>query len=170
MIKNSIEDLKVLKEKYNVSYLLAILSNRGWHSLFFYRISNFLWKNKIPLLPLVLTRVIQVIYGIDIDFRCKIDSGVILIHGVGIVIGNGVEIKSGSIIYHQVTLGIKGSGINDGFPKIGKNVVLGAGSKLLGNIVIGDDCIIGPNVVLMDNVDKNTIVKVPKSVFRIKAR
>lgn len=62
-------------------------------------------------------------------------GGVVIIHGVGIVIGAGAVIKSGTIIYHQVTIGIKGYGKDDGFTTIEeKNCILGAGCKIFGKI------------------------------------
>ncbi len=59
------EDLKFLKQKYNVNYARVIIANRGFHSLLFYRSANYLWRLRIPLIPLILTRIIQVLYGID---------------------------------------------------------------------------------------------------------
>ena len=73
-MKNTIKDLQILKQKYGVSYGMPLLSNRGIHSLLFYRIANFLYRYKIPLLPLILTRIIQILYGIDLDYRANIDG------------------------------------------------------------------------------------------------
>ncbi|MDO7137090.1 serine O-acetyltransferase [Algibacter lectus] len=160
LFKDINKDLSALKVKYGLSYFMAIISNRGFHSLFFYRVSHALWNLKIPILPLILTRFVQVMYAIDIDYKSKLEGGIIIIHGVGIVVGYKAYISEGTIIYQQVTLGEKGSRFNDGHPFIGKNVILGAGSKLLGGIKIGDNSIIGPNVVLLDSVDEKTIVKV----------
>jgi serine O-acetyltransferase len=49
-------------------------------------------------------------------------------------------------IYHGVTLGDRGGW--GGAPHVGNNVLIGAGAKLLGDIVIGDDCVIGANAVV----------------------
>ena len=67
-------------------------------------------------------------------------------------------IGRGTIIYHQVTLGIKMSAKNDGFPKIGKKCVLGAGAEILGNLKIGNNSIIGANTVITYDVSENSIV------------
>lgn len=72
---------------------LFVISNRGFHALLIYRISNYLWRKKVPLIPLLLTRIIQILYSIDIDYRCKIEGGVTIVHGVGLVIGKGAVIK-----------------------------------------------------------------------------
>lgn len=74
-MKGIVQDLKILKQKYGVSYIMALLSNRGIHSLLFYRLSNFFYRYKVPVLPLILTRIIQIIYSIDLDYRAKIEGG-----------------------------------------------------------------------------------------------
>lgn len=144
--------------------LKIFLTNRGFHALLFYRISNKLWKLKIPLLPLILTRVVQIVYGIDIDYRAKIKGGCVIVHGVGLVIGQGAEIGEHCKLYHGVTLGISHShSKQDGFPSIGNNVLIGAGAKLLGEISIGDNVKVGANSVVTINVPEN------KTVFGIPA-
>jgi len=143
---------------YNISYPMSVISNRGFHALLFYRVAHFLYNCKIPLLPLIFTRIIQIIYGIDIDYRAKLEGGVIIIHGVGTVIGSGAVIKSGTIIYHQVTIGIKGSGMNDGFATIEENCVLGTGSKILGILTVGKNSTIGANVVVTKDIPANSTV------------
>lgn len=160
MIKAIRADLLELKVKYGVSYFAALLSNRGIHALIFYRISNCLYLNRIPFFPLLFTRIIQIVYSIDIDYRCCINGGVIIIHGDGIVIGKGVTIECGTVIYHQVTIGIKGGGFNDGFPTIKKNCVLGSGAKILGNIIIGSGSIIGANCVVTTDIPSLRLVKI----------
>lgn len=81
-----------------------------------------------------------------------------MIHGVGTVLGSGAIIKSGTIIYHQVTIGIKGSGKNDGFATIENDCVLGAGCKILGKLTIGANSMIGANVVITKDIPKNSTV------------
>jgi len=158
VLKDIYKDLKILKQEYGVSYLMALISNRGIHSLLFYRLAHFLYKYKIPLLPLILTRIIQIVYSIDIDYRAKIEGGVVIIHGIGTVIGSGATIKNGTIIYHQVTIGIKGSKRSDGFATIEENCILGAGAKILGKLTIGANSVIGANVVVTKDIPKNSIV------------
>jgi len=160
VFKESKKDLVILKEKYGLSFIMAIFSNRGWQSLFIYRLSHVLWKNKIPLIPMLLTRFIHIMYSIDIDYKCNIEGGVIIIHGVGLVIGKGAVVKKGTIIYHQVTLGEKGTKTNDGYPSIGEDVVLGSGAKLFGPIEVGSKSIVGANVVLTKSIGENLLIKV----------
>lgn len=141
----------------------VFLTNRGFHALLFYRISNKLWKMKIPLLPLILTRIIQIIYAIDIDYRADIKGGCVIFHGVGLVIGQGSKIGKNVRLYHGVTLGISHSiSKPDGFPSLGDNVIVGAGAKLLGKIKIGANVKIGANSVVTSNIpDNSTALGIP---------
>jgi serine O-acetyltransferase len=89
--------------------------------------------------------------------------------GVGTVIGRGAIVKQGVVIYHQVTIGIKGSGKNDGFATIGRNSVLGAGCKILGKLTIGDNCIVGANSVITKDIPSNSVVTI-KNKLEIRER
>ncbi len=59
--KNVKADLHALKETYKLSFAMAFCTNRGFHALLFYRMASGFYKNKIPLIPLLLTRFIQVL-------------------------------------------------------------------------------------------------------------
>lgn len=147
MIKEIVEDIRLT----NTHWLKAVISNRGFHALLFYRLSNWLWKRRIPLLPLILTRIIQIIYSIDIDWRARISGGVTIVHGVGLVIGEKASVGRGCKLYHRVTLGISHSE-NDGFPQLEEDVLVGAGAKILGNVRLGKGCKIGANAVVLKDV------------------
>jgi serine O-acetyltransferase len=78
-------------------------------------------------------------------------------HGVGVVIGETAEIGDDVLIYHGVTLGGKTLDPVKRHPTVGNRVILGAGSKLIGNIVIGDDCRVGANAVVTKNMPAGTV-------------
>jgi len=166
-------DLFRLRTEFEVGNMMALLANRGIHALICYRISHFLFSKRIPLLPLILTRFIQILYSIDIDYKAKLEGGIVIIHGVGIVIGHGAIVKSHTTIYHGVTLGRKRQGMKishgDGFPVILKNCVLGAGAKIIGSVQIGENSIVGPNCVVTESLPDNCIVKMPSSCFEVKS-
>lgn len=145
----------------------AFFFNRGFHALFIYRISNLLYRHRIPIVPLILTRLVQILYGIDVDYRATIAGGVCIVHGLGVVIGQGATIGKGVKIYHGVTLGIKDNDKpDDGYPTIGDHVMIGAGAKLLGRISIGTHSKIGANAVVLHDVPANsTAVGIPAKVI-----
>lgn len=153
MFKDIMLDIKATKG----NPILVFISNRGFHALLIYRISHFLWKKKIPLIPLLFTRIIQILYAIDIDYRARIEGGCMIVHGVGLVIGSKVIIKKGCKLYHEVTLGIAETDENDGLPILEENVIIGAGAKVLGKIRIGKNAKIGANSVVIRDVPENHI-------------
>ncbi len=150
----------------------AVFFNRGFHALLFYRFSHALSRKHIPVIPLVLTRVIQILYAIDIDIKADLEGGQVIVHGVGVVIGGGVIIKSNCTIYHGVTLGRKKQGYlipeGDGYPTILSNCVLGAGVKVIGPVIIGENCIVGPNCVITQSVLSNRIIKINEAAFSVR--
>jgi len=94
----------------------------------------------------------------DIHPAAKIEPGVLIDHGFGVVIGSTASIGKGTIIYHGVTLGTRRIVDGKRHPDIGENVLIGAGAKILGPIKIGDNVQIGANSVVLDDVPENSKV------------
>lgn len=100
----------------------------------------------------------SVITGADIPINTRIGGGLLLPHPSGVVIHPDVEIGPNCLIFQQVTIG----SCNDGVPRIGGHVDIGAGAKVLGPIAIGDHARIGANAVVLHDVpDGKTAVGVP---------
>lgn len=173
VIKDIKFDLFRLRTEFEVGNFMALLANRGIHALVNYRLAHFLFTKRVPFLPLVLTRIIQILYGIDIDYKATLQGGIVIIHGIGIVIGQGAIVKSNTTIYHGVTLGRKGQSAKipswDGYPVIFNNCVLGAGAKIIGPVEIGENSIVGPNCVVTESFPGNCIIKVPSSYLEVKS-
>jgi len=165
LFKNINADLNAANQFSLANKVGIFFSNRGFHALLFYRIAHTLYKWKIPLLPLILTRIIQIVYAIDIDYRANLSGGIVIVHGFGLVIGFGARICSGVILFHGVTLGRRGIGPviskTDGFPVIEEDCKISVGAVILGNITIGRNTIIGANCVITNNVPANSICKIP---------
>ena len=168
LFKNISKDISVAKKFLHVNSA-AIFFNRGFHALFFYRMASRLYRWKIPLLPLVLTRIIQITYAIDIDYRASLEGGLVIVHGVGLVIGSGARICSNVVLFHGVTLGRRGVGpqisATDGFPTVEEDCIICTGAVLLGSIVIGKNTTVGANCVVTNNLAPNTIYKISNSNF-----
>jgi serine O-acetyltransferase len=149
--------------------LEVILSYSGFHAIFFYRLNHLLWKAGVPFFPRFLSQVAKVITGIEIHPGAKIDKGFFIDHGMGVVIGETTEIGENVLLYQGVTLGGTGKEKGKRHPTLGNNVVVGAGSKVLGAITIGDNVKIGANSVVLHPVPKNSIVVgVPGRVIKKK--
>jgi len=106
----------------------------------------------------------SVITGSEIDREATLGGGLLLPHPTGVVIHKDAIIGVNCMIMQQVTVGQTGK---DGVPRIGSNVYLGAGAKILGPVTLGNNVNIGANaVVLCDVPDGCTAVGVPASIVR----
>lgn len=110
----------------------------------------------------------RIIYGCDISYMAKIGRECKLPHqGLGVVIGDGVTIGDRVIIRQNVTIGGKEIEGSFCFPKIGNDVMIGAGAVLLGDIHIGNNVLIGANSVVLNDVpDDVTVAGVPAKIVR----
>ena len=156
-------DLLVRNDKSNVRQIAAILTNRGFHALFLHRLGHSLWKARVPLLPLILSRLAQHLFAVDIDVAAELGPGIVIYHGFGLVIGRGARIEGGCHLFHGVTLGNRGSewvGSDepDGQPCLEYNVVVGAGAKILGPVRVGRNSMVGANSVVLKDVPEFAIV------------
>jgi len=142
--------------------LLVILTYSGFHALEFYRAAHFAHQLKIPLIPRVISQLARFLTGIEIHPGAEIGPGLFIDHGMGVIIGETTEIGENVTLYQQVTLGGTGKEKGKRHPTIGRNVVVGAGAKVLGNISIGDNVLIGANAVVVRDVpNASTVVGVP---------
>ena len=143
--------------------LAVVLSNRGFQAVLLYRISHALWKAHIPLLPLIFTRIAQHLFAVDIDYAAELGPGVVIVHGFGLVIGRGASVEGNCCLFHGVTLGNRGSewigsDVPDGQPVLERDVMVGAGAKILGPIRIGRNTVVGANAVVICDVPPCSIV------------
>ena len=106
--------------------------------------------------------------GIEIHPGATIGKCLFIDHGMGIVFGETCEIGDNCTIYHGVTLGGTGKDTGKRHPTLGNNVLIGAGTKVLGPVFIGDNARIGAGSVVLRNLPANcTAVGVPAEVVRI---
>ena len=100
----------------------------------------------------------QVFEHLDIPARTEIGAGLCIHHPQNIIVAPTTTIGENCTIYHGVTVG---RGPMPGTPKIGDNVVIYAGAKILGGITIGDNVEIGANAVVTRDVPSNSVVSAP---------
>lgn len=105
----------------------------------------------------MLSYLMRMYTQIEIYYTAEIGTGLKIVHGLGTVIGARVKLGENVEIYQNVTLGDKKDGTR-GRPTIGNNVKIYAGSIVLGNIVIGDNCIIGANSLVMNSFPEGSII------------
>jgi serine O-acetyltransferase len=124
----------------------------GFHALLIHRLAHGLWRLKLRWLARFVSHLSRFLTGIEIHPGATVGRRVFIDHGMGVVIGETAEIGDDCTLYHGVTLG--GTTWNKGkrHPTLGRGVVIGAGAKVLGPIVVGDGARIGSNAVVVKDV------------------
>lgn len=139
----------------------------GVWALLFYRIAHALYQKGLRFLPRLISGLGQFLTTIDIHPAASIGHRVFIDHGVGVVIGETAVVGDDVLIYQQVTLG--GVSLTKGkrHPTVEDGVVIGAGAKILGNIIIGANSKVGANSVVIKNVPADsTAVGIPARVLK----
>jgi serine O-acetyltransferase len=133
-------------------------------------IASRLLRLPFSLVYIMLFRRVRNHYGIELPYTVKLGRRVVVEHQGNIVVHGNCQIGDDSIIRQGTTLGIRYMDRLTEAPKLGKRVNVGAGAKLFGAIVIGDDTNIGANaVVLCDVPDGMTAVGIPAKVLAPKS-
>ena len=138
----------------------------GFHAIVIYRFAHLLWCFKLKFIAKIISYFGRIFTGIEIHPAAKIGKNMFIDHGHGVVIGETSEIGNNVLIYHGVTLG--GNSLNKGkrHPTIGNNVIIGAGAKILGPLVIGDSARVGANAVVTKSVKSNsTVMGIPAKMI-----
>lgn len=134
----------------------------GVHAIIFHRVSHALSNKGFKWLARVISTLSRFFTGIEIHPGAKIGRRFFIDHGMGVVIGETAEIGDDCSIYHGVTLGGTSWKKGKRHPTLGNNVVVGAGAKILGPIMINNNARIGSNAVVVKEVPEDTtIVGVP---------
>jgi serine O-acetyltransferase len=150
------------------SRLEVVLLYSGLHALWIYRFNHWLWIHGRTFLARASSQIARLFTGIEIHPGAQIGKRFFVDHGMGVVIGETTIVGDDVTLYQGVTLGGTGKEIGKRHPTIGNGVVIGAGARVLGNIVIGGNSRVGAgSVVLRDVPDNSTVVGVPGHiVFR----
>jgi len=138
----------------------------GVWAIAWYRIANRLYKANFKRFARMIMGLTQIFTHIDIHPSAEIGKRVFIDHGTGVVIGETTIIEDDVLIYQGVTLG--GVSLTHGkrHPTVKKGAVIGAGAKVLGNIIIGEYSKIGANSVVVKEVPDNaTAIGIPAHVI-----
>ena len=161
MSKGLIYDAKSIasRDPAAKSTLEVVLLYPGFHALVYHRMAHWFYKKKMFFTARFISQFGRHFTGIEIHPGAEIGIGLFIDHGMGIVIGESAVIGDNCTIYHGVTLG--GTGKEKGkkrHPTIGNNVLIGAGAKVLGPFMIGDNSAIGANTFVAFDVEPYSTV------------
>src|SRR5512133_1665482 len=138
--------------------LEILTSYPGLHAIWGHRFAHWLWKHNIKLPARWVSHINRFMTGIEIHPGATVGHKFFIDHGMGVVIGETSEVGDNVTLYHGVTLG--GTSLEKGkrHPTLEDNVVVGAGAKVLGAIVVGAGSRIGANAVVNKPVPPNSVV------------
>ena len=143
----------------------------GLHAIWWHRLAHACWRRGWRWLGRFLAHLSRWLTGIEIHPGAQIGQRVFIDHGMGVVIGEPAEIGDGCTIYHGVTLG--GTSLYKGtkrHPTLGRDVVVGAGAKVLGGFTVGDGAKVGSNAVVTKPVPPGaTAVGNPARIIQAEA-
>ena len=138
----------------------------GVWAMAWYRLAHKLYCANFKRIARMIMGLNHIFTHIDIHPAAQIGKRVFIDHGTGVVIGETAIIEDDVLIYQGVTLG--GVSLIQGkrHPTIKQGAVLGAGAKVLGNIVVGEYAKIGANSVVVKEVpDCSTAIGIPAHVI-----
>ena len=139
----------------------------GLHAVWFHRLNSFLWRKGAFWLARFMSHIGRWLTGVEIHPAAVLGERVFIDHGMGVVIGASAEVGDDCSIYQGVTLG----GTTQIFrgkrhPTLEKGVIVGAGAKVLGPIIIGEGARIGSNAVVVKEVMAGcTAVGIPARIL-----
>lgn len=169
MVESVKYDVKAVRERDPAakSDLEVLFLYSGVHALLAYRLSHYLHGKKHYFVARAVSQAARHLTGIEIHPAAKIGKGLVIDHGMGVVIGETTEIGDNCTLYQGVTLGGTGKDVGKRHPTLGDNVLVGAGAKVLGPFRIGDNSKIAANAVVLEEIPENcTAVGIPAKIVR----
>lgn len=152
----------VVRDPACLGYSVPLLYFKGFHAIQSYRVGHYYWESQRKPLALYLQSRISEVFAVDIHPGAKLGKGLLFDHATSIVIGETTVVEDDFSMLHEVTLGGTGKVGGDRHPKIKRGVLIGAGAKVLGNVVIGEGAKIGAGSVVLNDVPPHcTVAGVP---------
>ncbi|MGE4611457.1 MAG: serine O-acetyltransferase [Paracoccaceae bacterium] len=146
-------------------YIQPLLFYKGFQAIQAYRLAHWFWMHERKDLAYFMQMRTSEVFGVDIHPAAKIGRGLMIDHAHSVVIGETAIVGDNVSMLHAVTLGGTGKEDHDRHPKIGDNVLLGAGAKVLGNITVGRCSRVASGSVVLQSVPANkTVAGVPARV------
>ncbi len=139
-------------------FIEPLLFFKGFHALTTHRFAHELWLLGHRDFAYFLQSLGSQFFAVDIHPAARFGKGIMLDHATGFVVGETAMVGDNCSFLHEVTLGGSGKETGDRHPKIGNNVLIGVGAKILGNITVGNCSRVAAGSVVLTSVPHNTTV------------
>jgi len=159
-------DAAIARDPAAQSRLETLLASPGLHAVWAHRLTHRLWLDPAYRLPArLLSQLARALTGVEIHPGAVIGRRFFIDHGMGVVIGETAVVGDDVMMYHDVTLGGRSLKRVKRHPTVGDRVTIGAGARVLGDIIIGDDAQIGANSVVTRDVPPGSVaVGIPAQI------
>ncbi|UZD63939.1 serine O-acetyltransferase EpsC [Brevibacterium sp. JSBI002] len=162
------EDLETVKRRDPAARndFVSLVSYPGMHAIWAHRGLHRLWQHDVGKVPArLMSQLVRTLTGVEIHPGARIGRRFFIDHANGVVIGETSEVGDDVMLYHQVTLGGTSMAQTKRHPTIGNHVLVGAGAKILGPVVVGDNSAVGANAVVVKDVPADSsAVGIPATV------
>ena len=169
MFKQIREDIETVKKRDPAarSTIEILFLYPGLKAVRMHRRANFFYRHGFMFIARMISQRCSRITGIEIHPAAKLGKHFFIDHGTGVVIGETAEVGENVTLYQGVTLGGTGKELGKRHPTLGNNVMVGAGAKILGPVIIGDNSRIAAGAVVVHNVPPDsTAVGIPAQVIK----
>ena len=134
--------------------VLKTLVTDGTAAMILYRLMQAAAGSRLVPLAMLFNKLNTVFGGCIIGRRARFGPGFVLVHSHGVVINSSVTGGRNITIEHQVTIGAeKGES-----PRLGNDIFVGCGARIIGGVTVGDRALIGANAVVLNDVGSGTTV------------
>lgn len=140
------------------SYLEIALLYPGPKAVLLHRVAHLFYSLRFYFIARTVSEVSRFITGIEIHPGAKIGKRLVIDHGMGLVIGETSEVGDDCILFHGVTLGGVKFEPTKRHPTLKNKVIVGAGAKILGPVLIGEGARIGANSVVTKEVGPGAVM------------
>ena len=148
-------------------FLTQFLFYKGFHAIACHRIAHQHWKNGDQWTALLFQSLSSAAYAVDIHPQATLGRGITVDHATGLVIGGTAVVGKNVQFLHDITLGGTGKVGGDRHPKIGDDCILGTHCQILGNIKIGNGCVVAASAVVNRPVEPYcTVAGIPAKVVK----
>ena len=130
--------LRIFKKKSFPWYVVeSLLFDNGYQAVVLYRISHWFKRRGIPIFGPLFNRLSILLTSVDIAPGAQFGPGLLISHGMGLVVGESAQVGADAILHNGVSIGASALERIEQMPRIGNNVFVGAGARLIGDIELG---------------------------------
>ena len=162
------EEMQVIRERDPAMHSnMEVFLYPSFKAIIYYRIAHKLYEGKHYFWARWVSQKGARKTGIEIHPGARIGKGLFIDHGNGVIIGETAIVGDNVTLYQGVTLGGTGKEHGKRHPTLCNNVMVSAGTKVLGSFTIGENSKIGAGSVVLEEVPPNsTVVGVPGRVVK----